>query len=93
MYWVSDPADVKLPADILSARPPLSQIWRCSHCGFVWFQESNAYPGFAPMPVGYYDHMGSGLFTPVRSDFHVRRENTKAFWQEREEARAKRRRR
>ena len=93
MYWVSDPADVKLPADILSGRPPLYQIWRCSHCGFVWFQESNAYPGFAPMPVGYYDHMGSGLFAPVRSDFHVRPENTEAFWQEREEARAKRRRR
>ncbi len=35
---ILDPKHVDLPLDHLAEKQPDEELWRCRHCGLVWFQ-------------------------------------------------------
>lgn len=74
---------VHLPPDILERRGPNDSIYTCSYCQFIWFQRSSSRAGFDPTPAGYYDNFRwPNEFHAVAKSFRIRRENTRAFWEE-----------
>jgi hypothetical protein len=85
---------VEMPPDMLARREGTDLIYRCSYCGFVWFQSSASYPGFDPTPAGFYDNfMAPSEFVPVPQTYRIREENTSNYWREKQERRLKRKRR
>jgi hypothetical protein len=84
--------NVKVPLEILSRKGPSDVIYRCSYCGFVWFQRSSSYPGYDPIPAGFYnDFRNPDAFSPVPEDYRVREENTPIYWDRKREQYKKRR--
>jgi hypothetical protein len=84
--------NVKVPPEILSRKRPSDVIYRCSYCGFVWFQRSSSYPGYDPTPAGFYnDFRNPETFSPVPEDYRIREENTPIYWDRKREEYKKRR--
>ena len=84
--------NVKLTPEVLSRKRPSDLIYRCSYCGFVWFQRSSSYPGYDPTPAGFYsDFRNPDTFSPVPEDYRIREENTPIYWDQKREQYRKRR--
>jgi len=56
-------------------------LWRCGHCGFVWFQESSKKLGLDARPVGYYDDLEHPWeFVSLKHRYRIREQNTSHYW-------------
>lgn len=84
--YKTDAAAVHLTPDVLQRKGFDDEVWRCSYCGFVWFQNPENKAGFEATPVGHYDtgKPPAEGFTPVPDDFGIREMNTRAYWAARE---------
>ena len=72
-----------LTPEVLKRREDKSSIYRCSYCGFVWFQKSSTRPGLDPTPAGKWDSpQRPGEFYALPITFEIREQNTRAFWDE-----------
>ena len=83
---------VHITPDILALKEPGDVIFRCSYCGFVWFQRGLYLTGFSPTPAGFYDSSiyGRDKFVPA-PDCKIREENTADYWDERRQKKLGRR--
>lgn len=71
-----------LTPEVLKRRKDRSSIYRCSYCGFVWFQKSNSRRGFNPIPAGKWDSpQRPNEFYELPVTFQIREENTSRFWE------------
>src|SRR5205809_648512 len=85
---------VHMPADVLARRKDLEVLFRCSYCGFVWFQNTASYPGFEARPAGWYDNFRwPNEFHAVSETYSIRDQNTRWYWQRKQEERQRRRQR
>jgi hypothetical protein len=81
---------VNITQEVLSRRKSSDVIYRCSYCGFVWFQSSTSFPGFNPTPAGFYDNFQNpNVFIPIPEFYPIRDENTAEYWANRREKRQK----
>jgi len=84
--------NVKLTPEVLTRKGPSDLIYRCSYCGFVWFQRSSSHPGYDPTPAGFYDDFRNpNAFSPVPEDYSIREENKPIYWDKKREQYRKRR--
>jgi hypothetical protein len=84
LFRVNDGHVDLMPADMLSRRTGLSEVWGCGYCHFVWFQSSASFPGFDPTPAGFHGNFRwpEEEFHPVSATYGIRKENTTGFWRE-----------
>jgi hypothetical protein len=56
-------------------------LYRCGHCGLVWFQESSKRLGLDARPVGYYDDLEHPWeFVSLKHRYRIREQNTSRYW-------------
>ena len=90
---VAEPSNVQLTDEALLRKKNGMSIWRCLHCGLVWFQSNVSRPGFEPTPGGFYNSfIKPGEFFIVPLSYPIRSENQSWYWQQQKEKRKKRRR-
>jgi hypothetical protein len=76
--------EVHLTPEVLERQEDKVFVYRCNHCGFVWFQTPSSRPGFDPIPAGWWDSvMWPGVFQQASLDLEIREENTRSFWEKR----------
>lgn len=73
-----------MPAEVLARQQRQEQTWKCSYCGFVWFQKSSAMPGFDPVPAGFYHNFRfpDVEFQPVPATYRIKEQNTPHYWRD-----------
>ena len=56
-------------------------LYRCAHCGLVWFQENSKRLGLDARPVGYYDDVEHPWeFVSLEHGYRIREQNTSRYW-------------
>jgi hypothetical protein len=81
-----------MPAEVLARRSDMKVLYRCSYCGFVWFQNNTASPGFEARPAGWYSNFRwPNEFHTVGETYPIRNQNTRRYWQQRQKDRQRRR--
>lgn len=56
-------------------------LYRCIHCGLVWFQERSKRPGLDARPIGYYDDFQHPWeFVSLKDRYKIREQNTSRYW-------------
>jgi hypothetical protein len=55
--------------------------WQCGYCGFIWFQPSGMKPGFEAVPAGWWENFRwPEGFHGVPSNYPIREQNTREYW-------------
>lgn len=70
-----------LPPEVWMLRKEDEILYRCSHCGLVWFQETSMRPGLDANPVGYYDDPDHPCeFVSLEAKHRIREQSTSRYW-------------
>jgi len=70
-----------LTREVWAKKKGEESLYRCVHCGLVWFQASSKRLGLDARPVGYYDDFEHPWeFVPLKHSCRVREQNTSRYW-------------
>ncbi len=70
-----------LPPEVWNLRKEDEILYRCSHCGLVWFQPTFMRPGLDANPIGYYDDFDYPReFISLEVKHRIREQSTSRYW-------------